>query len=103
MFDYSTNHHAMPDDALITSRMNLSDGSKQPNLRNTDFLNKGGMEVEQMMQHNSGVQKGLATVLLERGLWDRALEGAKKRVEADLQNDDGKKKKKIRVLKECAD
>ena len=39
-----------------------------------------------------------------RGLWDTgALEGAKKRVEADLQNDDGKKKKKIRVLKECAD
>ena len=46
MFDHSTNHHAMPEDALIASRMNLRDGGKQPRLRATTFKGEGGKTVD---------------------------------------------------------
>ena len=54
-----------------------------------------------------GKQKGLATVLAERGLWGKAVAGAKARETADndIAAAAGKKTKKVngRVLKECVE
>ncbi len=68
--DNSQNHLKMADDALRASKLNLGDGGKNtPLLRNGWFVNQSGERVEQVMQREDGVQKGLRTILLERGLW----------------------------------
>jgi hypothetical protein len=56
--------------------MNLTDGGEQPYMRDTKFVNKDGIEVVQEMTIVSGrgrdkdrIQKGMQSVLQERGLW----------------------------------
>jgi len=67
-FDNSQNHRAMTPDALVASRLNLRDGGKHvQKTRNGWFLDADG-RVEQEMQNAAGVQKGIRTILRERGL-----------------------------------
>jgi len=68
-FDNSQNHHATPPDGLLASKLNLSDGGKNtPKLKNTTFGGK-----PQAMQLPNGNQKGIKTILTERGLWQSSL------------------------------
>ena len=74
LFDNSQNHHALAKDALRVTNLNLSDGGVRKGkdiqvLRKTKYLNTVGQEVEQSMQLADGRQKGLKTILKERGLW----------------------------------
>ena len=62
--------------------MNLTDGGEQPFMRDTKFISKDGTEVVQKMtrpragelglgrdKNRDCIQKGMESVLLERGLW----------------------------------
>ena len=70
VFDNSMNHHAKASDALVARNLNLSDGGiNTPKLRSGWFLNSAGEKVVQVMQNEHGQQKGLRTILQERGLW----------------------------------
>ena len=97
LFDHSTGHHALPADALLASKLNLSDGGAAPKLRNTTFVNQHGETVEQLMQRSDGVQKGLTTILIERGLWPQAVAAAKEREIRTGKRPIG------RVLRSCAE
>jgi hypothetical protein len=66
-FDQSSNHSAMPDDALNAKYMNLGSGGKQRVPRNGWFI-RGAQKIVQEM-HVDGAPKGLKKVLQERGLW----------------------------------
>ena len=69
MFDNSQNHHALSPDAL-----NLSDGGVNTKLQRSGwFINESGVKIIQQMQNPAGVQKGVRSILMERGLWDRTL------------------------------
>lgn len=68
-FDNSQNHHAMADNALVASRLNLSDGGSFL-LRETTFVLDGEERI-QSMQLPGGKQKGVRTILMERSLWPR--------------------------------
>jgi hypothetical protein len=69
VFDNSTNHSKKPLDALNASRLNLSDGGVYVRtLRNGYYTTVEGTVVEQPMQDIHGVQKGLKSILAERGL-----------------------------------
>ena len=74
MFDNSQNHHALAPDALRASVLNVSDGGKNviPQ-RSGWYLNENNERVIQEMQHGNGVQKGLRTILMERGLWSNMI------------------------------
>ena len=63
LFDQSSGHCAFADDALIAHKMNVSDGGKQPYLRDTVWDGK-----PQKMVTSDGLQKGLKRVLQERGV-----------------------------------
>lgn len=71
-FDNSQNHNAKAPDALVASRLNLSDGGAHvPLLRDGWFMKNCKMNV-QPMQFDSAkgrIQKGLRRILQERGLW----------------------------------
>ena len=70
-FDQSSNHAAMPEDALVASRMNLNPGGKDvPIMRNGWFM-RDGVKVVQTMVNEQAEPKGIKAVLVERGLWDR--------------------------------
>jgi hypothetical protein len=76
MFDNSQNHHARPPDALIASRMNLSNGGvNQRLMRDGWYLNENGDRVEQKMvlEDDPLKSKGVRQVLQERGLWDSSM------------------------------
>ncbi|CAG8684654.1 6645_t:CDS:2 [Cetraspora pellucida] len=76
-FDQSTNHNAMAEDALITKRMNLSSGGKQPVMRNGWFIDETEKKYVQLIvfpnnyqkEKLRGKQKGLRQVLEEQKLW----------------------------------
>lgn len=73
-FDNSMTHRARAPDGLDSSRLNLKDGSEKVKLqRDTCFMrikNDGTTErVEQRMQDSQGRQKGIKTILSERGLF----------------------------------
>jgi hypothetical protein len=60
-------HRARAPDGLDATRLNLSDdGANVPKLRDTHFI-RDGVRVEQRMQLEDGRQKGLRTILTERG------------------------------------
>ncbi|RKF83417.1 hypothetical protein GcC1_003034 [Golovinomyces cichoracearum] len=61
-FESSSNHHAMAADSLVASKLNLSDGGTIPLMRDTIF--NGHV---QKMKTAEGVQKGIGTILHERG------------------------------------
>ena len=60
LFDQSSGHCAYAEDALIAHIMNVSDGGKQPFLRDTIWDGR-----PQKLVTISGVQKGLKTLLEE--------------------------------------
>lgn len=63
LFDQSSGHCAYTDNALIAHKMNVSDGGKQPFLRDTMWDSK-----PHKMVTAEGKQKGMKTVLEERGI-----------------------------------
>ena len=63
LFDQSSGHCAYADDALVAHRMNVSDGGKQPFLRDTIWDGK-----LQKLVTEEGIQKGLKSLLEERGV-----------------------------------
>jgi hypothetical protein len=67
-FDQSSNHAAMPKDALLASKMNLGDNGKNVPLMKDGWFEQAGHRVSQPMQ-NEKEPKGIKTVLMERGLW----------------------------------
>lgn len=69
LFDNSTNHGCMAEDALLTSRMNLKDGGKNQVTKRETTWTADGCVHEQKMEHPDGTAKGLRTILEERGLW----------------------------------
>ena len=63
IFDQSSCHTAMAEDALDVSRMNVGPGGKQPKMRDTVWAGK-----PQKMCFVIGVPKGMKIVLEERGI-----------------------------------
>ena len=63
LFDQSSGHCAYADDALVAHRMNVSDGGKQPFLRDTIWDGK-----LQKLVTEEGIQKGFKSLLEERGV-----------------------------------
>ena len=65
-----------PEDALNADRMNVKDGGKQPFMKDTTWNG-----VLQKMTRGDGVQKGMKTVLEERGVDTHGMNAQKLREE----------------------
>jgi len=63
VFDHSSCHAAMADDALDASKMNVNPGGKQRKMRDTVWNGR-----VQKMNDSRGVPKGMCRVLTERGV-----------------------------------
>ncbi len=63
IFDNALSHKKKADDALNVDRMNVRDGGKQPFMHDTIYNG-----TVQQMTTAEGLQKGLKTVLQERGV-----------------------------------
>ena len=74
IFDHSSCHSAMPDDALDVSRMNVNPGGKQRVMRDGMWQGK-----PQKMVNSAGIPKGLRVVLEERGIDTRGMTAEKMR------------------------
>ena len=69
-YDNSSNHHAMAKDGLVANRLNLQDGGKNvPLFRDGWFLDANGICIVQTMTAAGGIQKGIKSILTERGLF----------------------------------
>ena len=68
-FDQSSNHAAMPEDALVANRMNLNPGGKGVPLMREGWFMQNDVKVPQSMTNDAGENKGIKAVLIERGLW----------------------------------
>jgi hypothetical protein len=90
-FDNSMNHKKMPHDALDVTRLNLSDGGKNARLVIRDgWFTQGGQTIVQPMLASGRIQKGIWTILQERGLWEEKMKLSDARqllsVQADFAN-----------------
>ena len=63
IFDQSSCHKAMAEDALDASKMNVKPGGKQPKMHSTIWAGK-----EQTLCFDNGIPKGMKAVLEERGI-----------------------------------
>ena len=63
IFDHAPSHMKRPEDALNADRMNVKDGGKQPFMKDTVWDG----EIQHMVTPD-GIQKGMRTVLQERGV-----------------------------------
>lgn len=80
LFDNSQNHRSLPPDALRASSLNLSDGGKNVKKQRPGwFLDTEGNRVIQLMLRPDDIQKGVRTILQERGLWNTSLKLAEAR------------------------
>lgn len=74
-FDNFMTHRAKAPNALdaLCSNQNLSDGGKNcMPIRDGWFINTEGQRIVQKMQYDSGIQKGIKQILLERNLFTNA-------------------------------
>lgn len=101
VLDHSTAHHAMPDDALIASKKNMSDGGAQPKMRNGWYFDSNGVKCIQPMVTESGVAKGIKTCLIERGLWQAALDYAAAENEQRRLREPTSRRQPVRVKTYC--
>ena len=80
VFDNSSNHGALAPDALVASRLKLSDGFPKDTQKGVDktrtipfrdgwYLDQQGNRITQKMMNENGIQKGLKSILTERGLF----------------------------------
>jgi hypothetical protein len=72
IFDHAPSHMKTPEDALNVDRMNVRDGGKQPFMRDTVWDGQ-----VQRMVTDDGIQKGLRTVLEERGINTKGMNAEK--------------------------
>ena len=79
LFDNSQNHHPLAPDALRASVLNLKDGSKNVKPQRDGFYMLDSVKCVQPMQREDGVQKGLVSILKERGMWQAGLRLAEAR------------------------
>ncbi len=70
IFDHSSCHSAMPDDALDVSKMNVNPGGKQRIMRDGFWDGK-----VQRMNYAIGIPKGLRVILEERGINTQGMNG----------------------------
>jgi hypothetical protein len=77
-FDNSMTHHAKSPDGLDVYRLKLSDSMTSTAngvfMKSEWYLNAHGTRIEQSMQDANGIQKGVRTILRERGKF-QSLEG----------------------------
>ena len=72
--NYMTHHKRAPDGLEVHDFLPLKDNGKNaPLMRNTSFVNAVGETIEQTMMTAQGKQKGIKTILSERGLWDNRM------------------------------
>lgn len=76
IFDNAPSHCKKPDDVLNPDKMNVSDGGKQPFMRDTVWDGK-----VQKMTTEDGIQKGMKCVLEERGVDTHRMKAADMRKE----------------------
>ena len=74
MFDHSSCHAAMPDDARDASKMNVNRGGKQRVMRDGFWNGKA-----QRMNYALGIPKGMRVVLEERGIDTKNMNAEKMR------------------------
>ena len=74
IFDHSSCHAAMPDDALDVSKMNVNPGGKQRVMRDGWWGGK-----PQKMNYSLGIPKGMRVILEERGVNTRGMNADKMR------------------------
>ena len=79
IFDNAPSHMKKPEDALNAERMNVKDGGKQPFMKDTTWNG-----TVQTMVWPDGVQKGMKTVLEERGVNTQGMNADKLREELRL-------------------
>lgn len=91
IFDQSSCHKAMADDALDASKMNVKPGGMQPKMRTTMWAGK-----EQKMCYDNGTPKGMRAVLEERGINTETLIGPQMQV--ILSNHEDFKSEKPKVI-----
>lgn len=90
IFDNAPSHVKKPEDALNPERMNVRDGGKQPFMQDTEWNG----EVQEMVT-DDGLQKGMKTVLEERGVDTRGMNASKMRQQLMEFEVNLKKKKKL--------
>ena len=76
IFDNAPSHRKKPDNSLNPERMNVSDGGRQPVMRDTMWN-----RCIQKMTLDDGRQKGMKSVLEERGVSTKGMNAAKMREE----------------------
>ena len=70
IFDKSANHHEIATESINAKKLSLKYWVKNtPIMRDGFYIDKNGHRVVHTIQTAERFQKGLETILLERGLW----------------------------------